>query len=144
MSTKPTSRYDYIRIPIGPREVEVFVQVSPDLNERSLSDVRGFNEKSFGKATDAIVAVCNELTRGFVEAPIANAQLEFGLNFGFEAGELQILLVQGTADASIKVHVEWRRPEPPRAANPTLGPPRRKGSLLATTLGSSPRPRATG
>ena len=110
MATKATSRSDYIRIPVGPREVEIFVQVSPDLNERGLSDVRGFNEKSFGKATDAIVAVCNELTRGFKDAPIANARLEFGLNFGFEAGELQILLVQGTSEASIKVNVEWQRP----------------------------------
>ncbi len=84
MSTRITSRFDYIQIPVG--NVEVFVQVSPDLNERNVSDVRGFDEMSFSKATNAIVAVCTELTKGFKGAGVNNARVEFGLNFGFEAG----------------------------------------------------------
>jgi hypothetical protein len=105
-----SSSNDYIRIPIRTSEgkkISIFVQVSPNVNDRSLSSVRAMKEDSFDKAVRAISAIADKFAQGVQAAPtVSKAQVEFGLNFGFEAGELKILLVQGADDASLKVTLE--------------------------------------
>jgi hypothetical protein len=127
------SSNNYIRIPIGSHEgsqkrdqegdVEVFVQISPELNDRSLDSVRALKQDSFKRAIRAISAIADEFARGVKTAEgVGKAWVEFGLNFGFEAGELKILLVQGAADASLKVNIEWHRSEesPSDETSPTI------------------------
>ncbi len=63
---------------------------------------------SFDGLTRSIGAVAESMTRALRTAKPSEAEVEFGIDVGVEAGELTALIVNGKGTATLRVKLTWR------------------------------------
>lgn len=61
----------------------------------------------WSEMTDAVVAVGGNLWRALEQVAPHRAWVEFGLTLGVKSGKVAAMLVEGDAQASLKVRLEW-------------------------------------
>jgi hypothetical protein len=62
-----------------------------------------------GELTSSVKGVVRDLMLPLSETKCDRITLEFGLDLALEEGKLTSLLVSGSASASVKVAIEWKR-----------------------------------
>jgi hypothetical protein len=70
---------------------------------------------SFDGLTRSIGAVAESMTQALRAAKPSEAEVEFGVDIGVEAGELTSLIVKGTGTATLRVKLTWRDASTPAA-----------------------------
>lgn len=85
-------------------DTEFFVEVveRPGVATVGLDDV-----VSFQGVREAISAIAGEVAAAWGKVRPSEAKIEFGLNLTAKTGKLAGLLVEGGAEASLKVTVSW-------------------------------------
>ncbi|MBK6888253.1 MAG: hypothetical protein IPH03_18620 [Tetrasphaera sp.] len=66
---------------------------------------------SFEPAKKAIAAVVSELGDAIRQAKPQEASVEIGFSFSAKTGKLTALIVEGGAEANLKVTLTWKAPE---------------------------------
>lgn len=74
------------------------------------SDVARLGPVSFAEMTTQLRSLARTLMAPFTELEPSRAAVEFGCCLGVESGRLFALLVKGTANANLKVTLEWTNP----------------------------------
>ena len=99
------------------RTVEVYLdEDTPIIVEarvlREEEDVSaGDLRQKFDKVANAVEKVAETLTRAWEKAGPSRASIELNLEFAWEAGELLAMFVQGSTSTSLKITLEWEKPE---------------------------------
>lgn len=98
-------------------QIEIFeAQLTPDIVVSvealadSESDVARSQILDFSSVAEEIGALARIITRPIAELRPSHVTVEFGCSLRAQAGQLTALLVNGSADASIKVSLEWDNP----------------------------------
>lgn len=86
-------------------------RISPSIhgrtpNEERESDV-GAKIQSFKEVTDAIEGIAGSVVESLKKFNPSKSTIEFGVEFGYESGQLTALVVKGTAKANLKITMEW-------------------------------------
>ena len=74
------------------------------------SDVARSHVLDFGSVAAEIGALARTIARPIAEIKPSHVTVEFGCSLRVQAGTFSALLVNGSADASIKVSLEWDNP----------------------------------
>lgn len=97
---KPRSRIIPVRLSNGAVIQAVATVTDPE------EDV-SFDIFDFSEITEAIEGMSAELVQVIRRAMPQKAIVEFGFQVGIESGKLTALLVKGSAQANVKVVLEW-------------------------------------
>ncbi len=62
---------------------------------------------SFDGLVDSIGAIAESMTRALRAAKPDEAEVEFGVDVGVEAGELTSLIVKGSGTATLRIKLAW-------------------------------------
>ncbi|MFD3530672.1 CU044_2847 family protein [Streptomyces sp. NPDC058664] len=62
--------------------------------------------------TEALSSFAGQIGDALHRAAPDRATVEFGCQLGLDAGRLTALVVQGSANASLRVTLEWEKPSP--------------------------------
>lgn len=73
------------------------------------SDVSS-NYQYLKQATDAIEGIADTLKQSLEKIQPTKASVEFGLEFGYESGQITAMIVKGGGKANLKVTLEWQKP----------------------------------
>lgn len=63
---------------------------------------------SFDRLVNSIGAIAESMTRALRTAKPDEAEVEFGVDVGVEAGELTSLIVKGSGTATLRIKLAWR------------------------------------
>jgi len=74
------------------------------------SDVSS-NYQYLKQATDAIEGIADTLKQSLEKIQPTKASVEFGLEFGYESGEITAMIVKGHGKANLKITLEWQKPK---------------------------------
>lgn len=66
-----------------------------------------FNVQSFGKVTEAIEGIAEEMSKTLRKISPSKASVTFGLEVQLEQGSLVAAIVQGKSTANLEVTLEW-------------------------------------
>ena len=95
-------------------QIEIFeARLTPDMVVSveafadSESDVARSQILDFNSVAAEIGALAKVITRPIADLRPSHVTVEFGCSLRAQAGQLTALLVNGSADASIKVSLEW-------------------------------------
>jgi hypothetical protein len=72
------------------------IESNVSLNIRPLKDV-----------TDAIEEIAETIKASLDKVKPTKACVEFGVEFGYESGQLTAMIVKGTGKANLKITLEW-------------------------------------
>jgi hypothetical protein len=72
------------------------------------SDV-GANIQSLKEVTDAIEGIAGSVVESLKKFKPSKSSIEFGVEFGYESGQLTALIVKGTGKANLKITMEWTK-----------------------------------
>jgi hypothetical protein len=72
------------------------------------SDV-GASIQSFKEVTDAIEGIAGSVVESLKKFKPSKSSIEFGVEFGYESGQLTALIVKGTGRANLKITMEWTK-----------------------------------
>lgn len=93
-------------VPVEVGGVGFWVEISDTSGVRTV----GLDETfSFQGVRDTVAAVASELQSVWERVRPAEAEVEFGVKVTAKTGKLSGLLVEGGADATLKVKLVWRR-----------------------------------
>ncbi|MEB3119844.1 MAG: CU044_2847 family protein [Snowella sp.] len=83
--------------------VSIFVQAT-DLGgeQRVANEVIDFQE-----VADTVEAIADSLVKTFKKVQPQKASVEFGVKVAIKSGKLTTLLVEGSGEANLKIHLEW-------------------------------------
>lgn len=70
------------------------------------SDV-GASIQSLKEVTDAIEGIAGSVVESLKKFKPSKSSIEFGVEFGYESGQLTALIVKGTGKANLKITMEW-------------------------------------
>jgi len=73
------------------------------------SDVSS-NYQYLKQATDAIEGIAATLKQSLEKIQPTKASVEFGLEFGYESGQITAMIVKGGGKANLKITLEWQKP----------------------------------
>ena len=91
-------------------ETTVIGEEEEDLaGEEVESDVSS-NYQYLKQATDAIEGIADTLKQSLEKIQPTKATVEFGLEFGYESGQITAMIVKGGGKANLKVTLEWQKP----------------------------------
>ncbi|AJF69217.1 CU044_2847 family protein [Streptomyces vietnamensis] len=78
------------------------------------SELEGLGDRlpDLSGVTDALSSFAGRIGDALHRAAADRATVEFGCQLGLDAGKLTALVVQGSANASLRVTLEWVRKEP--------------------------------
>jgi hypothetical protein len=79
------------------------------LTEEEIETDVALNIRPLKEVADAIVGVAETMKAAFDQVKPSKASVEFGLEFGYESGQLTALIVQGTGKANLKISLEWNK-----------------------------------
>ncbi|NER99250.1 MAG: hypothetical protein F6J86_36415, partial [Symploca sp. SIO1B1] len=74
------------------------------------SDVSS-NYQYLQQATDAIEGIADTLKQSLEKIQPTKASVEFGLEFGYESGQITAMIVKGGSKANLKITLEWQKPK---------------------------------
>ncbi|MFD3335691.1 CU044_2847 family protein [Streptomyces sp. NPDC058700] len=76
------------------------------------SELEGFGGglPDLSAVTEALSSFAGQIGDALHRAAPDRATVEFGCQLGLDAGKLTALVVQGSANASLRVTLEWERP----------------------------------
>ncbi|UNU24261.1 CU044_2847 family protein [Microcoleus vaginatus] len=88
-------------------------RISPSIHagipgEEIESDV-GAKIQSLKEVTDAIEGIAGSVVESLKKFNPSKSTIEFGVEFGYESGQLTALIVKGTAKANLKITMEWTK-----------------------------------
>ena len=66
---------------------------------------------SFDQITGVLGRITDAIATTLEESNPKKATVELGIGFGIEAGKLVTMIARGTAEANLKVTLEWERDE---------------------------------
>ncbi|MFF5789007.1 CU044_2847 family protein [Streptomyces sp. NPDC012693] len=98
---------DITRVEVG--DATLFVEarrLGPDSEREGLGD----RLPDLSGVTEALSSFAVQIGDALHRVAPDRATVEFGCQLGLDAGKLTALLVQGTANASLRVTLEWERP----------------------------------
>ncbi|KAM3096966.1 CU044_2847 family protein [Phormidesmis sp. 146-35] len=72
------------------------------------SDV-GARIQSLKEVTDAIEGIAGSVVESLKKFKPSKSSIEFGVEFGYESGQLTALIVKGTSKANLKITMEWTK-----------------------------------
>lgn len=75
------------------------------------------NFPSFEQVTQTVKSISQALVAVWREVQPSKASAEFGLEIGYEPGNISALLVKGSGKANLKITLEWERHETTPAAD---------------------------
>jgi hypothetical protein len=81
------------------------------------SDIGLAEQLSFAGVTETLQQIGSAVVSALVQVRPERASVEFGLDLAVKSGKLTGLLVDGTANATLKVTLDWQR----TAATPVAG-----------------------
>ncbi len=87
-------------------EIEFFVEVADASGPRNVSAGGAF---SFDGVRAALEEIGGHVAGAFQRAMPAEATVEFGIGVTAKSGKLAAVLVEGGAEASLKVTMTWKR-----------------------------------
>ncbi|MFJ8660073.1 CU044_2847 family protein [Streptomyces sp. NPDC093795] len=98
---------DITRVEVG--DATLFVEarrLGPD------SDLEGLGGRlpDLSAVTEALSSFAGQIGDALHRAAPDRATVEFGCQLGLDAGKLTALVVQGSANASLRVTLEWEKP----------------------------------
>lgn len=64
------------------------------------------------EVSDSVVGIARTIKGALDEVKPTKVSIEFGLEFGFEAGQLTALIIQGSEKANLKIAIEWEADKP--------------------------------
>jgi Trypsin-co-occurring domain 1 len=64
----------------------------------------------WSELSDAVIAIGGNLWQALEQVGPHRAWVEFGLTLGVKSGKVAAMLVEGNAQASLKVRLEWNPP----------------------------------
>jgi hypothetical protein len=108
-----------IQVQVNEAAVAAWEEEDP---ERDVSIFRRRRDEPFtlDDVGRSIGAIANAVTGAVVKVAPEEAEIEFGIDVGVESGQLTSLLVKGTANATLKVRLLWKRNE--AAGSPPTAP----------------------
>jgi hypothetical protein len=62
---------------------------------------------SFGTLSQAIIRMSKLIKEQLAEADVSKATIEFGIGFAIESGQAITVIAKGSAQATVKVTLEW-------------------------------------
>lgn len=83
----------------------IFAEVTPIPGERDVA----FESMKFDSVVDSLTAIANQLDGAIRSVAPDKATVEFSLQLSAQSGKLTALLVQGEANATVRVALEWNR-----------------------------------
>ena len=86
-------------------------QSLPEIGEEIESDV-SLNLQPLREVADSIEGIAQTIKSALDKVKPSKASVEFNVEFGFEAGQLTAMIVQGSGNANLKVCLEWEEPKP--------------------------------
>ena len=78
------------------------------IGEEIESDV-SLNIRPLKEVTDAITGIAESIKGAIDAAKPTKASIEFGVEFGYESGQITALIVKGTGTANLKISLEWNQ-----------------------------------
>ena len=87
--------------------VVIQAEINPIQGERDV--VGGVDIMKFDSVIESITGIANQFNSAIDSIAPNKATVEFSLQLSTESGKLTTLLVQGKANATIKVALEWER-----------------------------------
>lgn len=72
------------------------------------SDV-GAKIQSLKEVNDAIEGIAESVVESLKKFSPSKSTIEFGIDFGYESGQLTALIVKGTGKANLKITMEWSK-----------------------------------
>ena len=99
-----SGRYVPATLPDG---VEIQVEATGPRWEEDVADLD--LTLSFAPVLTTIKSLCDALQGALEAARPSRAEVEFGVTVSVQPGGLTAVLVKGSADASLKVTLEWER-----------------------------------
>lgn len=87
-----------VEMPTGQVELGEEVESDVSLNIRPLKEV-----------TDAITGIAESIKGAIDAVKPTKANVEFGVEFGYEAGQLTAVIVKGSGKANLKISLEWTK-----------------------------------
>ena len=82
----------------------IYIQTTVVKGEASISEAE---PQKFKDALNSIKAIANEMNELINEVKPKGAEIEFGVEIGFEPGKLTTLLVKGSMSGNMKVTLKW-------------------------------------
>ncbi|KAM3090798.1 CU044_2847 family protein [Phormidesmis sp. 146-35] len=80
--------------------------IQVEVGEEIESDV-GVRTQSLKEVTDAIEGIAGSVVESLNKFKPSKSSIEFGVEFGYESGNLTALIVKGTGKANLKITMEW-------------------------------------
>jgi len=77
-----------------------------ELGEEVESDV-SLNIRPLKEVADAITGIAESIKGAIDAVKPTKASVEFGIEFGYEAGQLTAVIVKGSGKANLKISLEW-------------------------------------
>ncbi len=69
----------------------------------------GASIQSLKEVTDAIEGIAGSVVESLKKFKPSKSSIEFGVEFGYESGQLTALIVKGTGKANLKITMEWTK-----------------------------------
>jgi len=82
----------------------------PEVGEEVESDV-SLNLRPLKEVADSIEGIAQTIKTALDKVKPSKASVEFNVEFGFEAGQLTAMIVQGSGNANLRVCLEWTEPK---------------------------------
>ncbi|MGA5192800.1 CU044_2847 family protein [Streptomyces exfoliatus] len=103
---------DITRVDVG--DATLFVEarrLGPDTDLEGLEGLEGLGGRlpDLSAVTEALASFAGQIGDALHRAAPDRATVEFGCQLGLDAGKLTALVVQGSANASLRVTLEWEK-----------------------------------
>ncbi|MER7539314.1 CU044_2847 family protein [Streptomyces sp. NPDC097704] len=100
---------DITKVDVG--DATLFVEARRLGTETDLEGLGG-RLPDLSSVTEALSSFAGQIGQALHQAAPDHATVEFGCQLGLDAGKLTALVVQGTANASVRVTLEWVKKAP--------------------------------
>ena len=114
MGPKP----DFVPVRLNDQTV-IRIEATRLKEEESEEDYIGVQLPSFEEITNTIKGISKSIVAVWNEVQPSKATAEFGIEVGFEPGNVTSLLVKGSGKANLKITLEWEQKSSSEPSNPT-------------------------
>jgi hypothetical protein len=108
-SNLDTSRPTFIPVKLDDHSILRIEATQLDAGVLSEEYIASVELPSFQQVTDTIKSMAKQLIAMWNEVQPSSASVEFGIEVGFEPGNLTALLVKGSGKGHLTVTLEWEK-----------------------------------